>query len=252
MKRVFHKRRLLLALCASVGVMGPPRESRADLFGGDLPLLAGILVQSISTVTTLVEQLNTLRTQITLIRTMLSRLNGQSFTDVSRLLADSELAYSTLMGSVRAIGHTVAAVNRDFNTVFPSDLSHAKNSDFDPLVAGWQTEILGSSLVAARAQTSLATLSKNTTEASAILTRSGAATGQVAQLQAIVQMLAVIQGQTNLLVQALDTAGRVTTDMAASSAAERILSREKKRRNLQNYTSRGAQVRVMPRLPDPH
>jgi conjugal transfer/entry exclusion protein len=64
-------------------------------------------------------------------------------------------------------------------------------------------------------------------------------------MQSIVQMLALMQSQNTKLIQSLATTGRVLTSSAARTAAERQLSREKKRRHLANYTYRGPDVSLM-------
>jgi hypothetical protein len=62
-------------------------------------------------------------------------------------------------------------------------------------------------------------------------------------------MLGVMQAQTLGMAQSMDAASRVTTNMAAASAAEKKLSRERKLRNLVNYTYRGSPVTVLNKLP---
>jgi hypothetical protein len=63
------------------------------------------------------------------------------------------------------------------------------------------------------------------------------------------QQLAVIHTELASLVQNLSTVGRVITDWTAGSVGERMMSRERGRRRLDGYTSRGRPSRVLNRLP---
>jgi conjugal transfer/entry exclusion protein len=156
-----------------------------------------------------------------------------------------------LVEDVESIGYRLDSVNRTFRKVFPStsDLKRVRYADFDPLVGRWQDEIQASALVASRAQSNITWLKQRSDQAADILSRSASAEGQIAQLQAVVQMLGVMQAQSVGMAQSIDAAGRVATNVAAASAAEKQLSRERKRRNLANYTYRGAPVTVLDKLP---
>lgn len=251
-RSILRKPTVLMALLVGLAVSTPVNDAKADLFGGDIPILAGILTQSIQTVLNLVQQLNALKTQITMMKTMLSRLDVSSFSNVMQTIRSSELAYNVLAGDVRSIEYTVNGVNRQFQKIFPSDVSTAKPAEMRATAAGWHSETLGASLVAQRSQSTLSTISNNTDQATAILSRSAGAEGEIAQLQAINQMLGVISSQINSVISVLDTTGRVTADMAGTAASGQVVSIEKKRRNVDNYTDRGPQGPVLPKLPDPH
>jgi conjugal transfer/entry exclusion protein len=251
-KSIVRKPCFVLAVLVGLAVSTPAHQADADLFGGDIPILAGILAQSIQTVTNLVQQLNALKMQITMMKTMLSRLDVSSFSDVMRTIRSTEFAYNTLVGDVRSIEYTINGVNRQFQKIFPSDASTAKPADMRTTAAGWHNETLGAALVAQRSQSTLSTISNNTDQATAVLSRSAGAEGEIAQLQAVNQMLGIISSQLNSMISVLDTTGRVTADMAGTSASGQVVSIEKKRRNVDNYTDRGPQGPVMTKLPDPH
>lgn len=225
------------------------RDAAADLFGGDVAVLSQILIQAIEQTAALGKELTQLEFEVQLMRTLLSSLDAGSYDGVQRLLTGTSANYGSLTQDITALGYTLDAVNRDYRTVYPSDFRTAPAASFDGTSNRWQTEILSAALVAARAQGSLAALQANTDEAVAILQASRAANGDVAQLQAAVQMLGVMQGQLNTLIQALVTTGRVEADVAAATASEKQLSREKRQRNLDGYTDRGAPVQVMSSLP---
>ena len=244
MRRSFSRRTCLATACATLASSALfPGIARAQ-FGGDIIVLGTILAE-------LIKQTTDMMTQISLLRQALSRLDGLSFDTLRGLLIDAQPTYDALVQDVESIGYRLDSVNRTFRKVFPgtSDLKSIRYSDFDPLVGRWQDEIQASALVAARAQSNITWLKQRSDEAADILSRSASAQGQVAQMQAVVQMLGVMQAQTLGMAQSIDAAGRVTTNMAAASAAEKQLSRERKRRNLANYTYRGSPVTVLKKLP---
>jgi P-type conjugative transfer protein TrbJ len=244
MRRSLARRTCLVsAFAVATSAALTPRCAQAQ-FGGDIVILGTILAE-------LIKQTADMFTQISLLRQALSRLDGLSFDTLRGLLVDTQPGYDALVQNVDSIGYRLDAINRSFRKVFPStsDLKSVRYSDFEPLVARWQDEIQASALVAARAQSNITWLKQRSDQAADILSRSASAEGQVAQLQAVVQMLGVMQAQTVGMAKSIDAAGRVTTNLAAASAAEKQLSRERKRRNLANYTFRGAPVTVLKKLP---
>jgi P-type conjugative transfer protein TrbJ len=249
LRRLLPRRHLLLAALAGAAAgLVRPKNARADLFGADVAVLAGILTQAITEVSTLGSMLTTAMSQLELMKTQLSALDPHSFQSLFDLVDDLSLGYDALTSGIQSVGYTLASVNRQFQKEFPSNLSKVPFAQFDSLYGQWQNEILGASEVAERAQTTIAALANDAASAHAILSRSAGASGEVAQLQSVVQMLALMQSQNGTLVQTLATTGRVMTSTAAAGASERQLSREKKKRNLANYTSRGAPVPPM-RMP---
>jgi conjugal transfer/entry exclusion protein len=238
------RRGCLLAVALAALTATP--TARADLFGGDLPLLTGILTQSIAEVSDLGAEIGDIATQIELMRTMLSQLDPSSFSVLSNFLTDATYSLSNLQSGVSAIGYTLGAVDGQFQRQFPSNLAGVAFAQFDGLYNQWASEVLGAAQIAVRAQTEIASIKDQAREATAILANASRAQGEVAQLQAVVQMLGLMQAQNGALVQTLATTGRVLASSAAVAASERQLSREKKRRQLAGYTSRGRPVPPMP------
>lgn len=224
-------------------------DARADLFGVDVGVLTQILAESIQQVAYLIQAVGQLGTQIQLMETTLSRLDGRSYDGIQHLLTDTSNNFSALTRDINAVGYTLDDINRNYRTAFPSTYQMAPTESFEGTRTRWQNEVLSSALVAARAQSELAALQSNTDQAVAIVSASRGAPGEVAQLQAVVQMLGVMQSQMKMLVEDLVTVGRVQTNAAAAAASDRQMSREIHRRNLLNYTDRGAPVPVMTTLP---
>ncbi len=241
--------RLHLAAATFLALLVHPEPAQADMFGGDVAELAAILAETVSQGITLGEQLSQLSAQVTLMRQALARLDASSYASILSLINNTELDYSTLVHDVNSVGFTLTSVNAEFRQAYPSDFSAIAMGDLGSTYGKWQDDIWASTLVAARAQSVLSTLRDNTSNAAAILASSQTAEGTVAQLQSVVQILGVMQSQTNSLIQSLATTGRVVATTAATTASERQLSLEKKKRNLAGYTKRGRQVTVPTKLP---
>lgn len=249
MRSIRQLRFAVATFAASFAVFVAPPLAHADLFGGDVAELAAILAETISQGITLGQQLTQLSEQVNLVRTTLSQLDPASYAAVLSIVNNTYLDYNRLVSDVNSIGYTLESVNSDFRQAFPTDFSQTSMAGVDQLYGRWQQDIWSSTMVAARAQSVLSTLNQNASQAATILSNSASAQGTVAQLQAVVQMLALMQSQTNSLIQSLATTGRVLTTSASVGASERQLSREKKRRNLAGYTRRGSPVSVHTKLP---
>ncbi len=159
------------ALLVGPSLLARENEARADLFGGDVAVLSGILTQSIATVSNLVQMLNSLQSQIAMMRTMLSHLSVSSFSDVMRTIRSSQLAYNVLAGHVRSIEYTINSVNQRYHQIFPDDVSMAKPAEMRATAAGWHQETLGAAQVAQRSQATLSTIQSNTDQATAFLAK---------------------------------------------------------------------------------
>lgn len=241
-------RRRSLMIGAILGPLSIGRPAHAQ-FGADLVALAALLAETIAQGVTLGAQLMQLMQQVEMMKTMLSRLDPASYNAILALINDSNLTYNDLVRDINSIGYTLQSVNTEFKTTFPTNFSKTPISDFDALYGEWQNQIWSSTLVAARAQSVLSTLRQNADNAASIMAASASSSGEIAQLQAVVQMLGVMQSQSNSLITSLASTGRVIATTASTSASERQLSREKKKRNLQNYTKRGTPVTVPNKLP---
>jgi P-type conjugative transfer protein TrbJ len=239
------RRRVLAVTLTLVLQLSGGRGARAQ-FGAEIPFLIGILAQTTSTVANLASMLVTLKEQLDAMNTMLSNLDSSAFDSVSSIVTNTDFSLDALSGDVASMGYTLQSVNSQFLTLYGgSGYAALPTAQFDALYGKWEDEVLSSAQVAARSQATLSTLESSATEAAAILSRSQNSDGQVAQMQSIVQMLGLMQAQNGAVIQSLATTGRVLTSSAARTAAEKQLSREKKRRHLLNYTYRGPDVAPM-------
>jgi P-type conjugative transfer protein TrbJ len=150
------------------------------------------------------------------------------------------------------IRYNLADVNRGFGKLFPKNQAGWKAvqySDFNGHYDGWTAEITSSSLAASRAESALVALDANNRAIQTILANSKDETGEVRQLQLVNQQLAVIHGELSALVQNLATMSRVLSTWAAAAAGEDMMARERSRRRLDGYTSRGKPTNVLTKLP---
>ena len=159
-----------------------PCPPQADLFGGDVPVLVAILTQSIS-------QRHEPRQP--------GRPDGQPGPDddddapagepgiVSRPSSRSSIPpappINSLTWGVRSMSYQLARIDSEYNSLFPAGAppSGASVLQHRAQYQAWNQEVVGASQVAARQQTSLATLDDQATQTQAVLKQSQAAQGEV-------------------------------------------------------------------------
>jgi type IV secretion system protein TrbJ len=239
----------------AVALLAPPAAV------AQVPVIDGTnLVQNIKTalqavqiVANTAQQIQLMQSQIQNQLQTLKSINPTTFAGIQALISQGQFTYAMLQGDVTTIGYNINQVNRDFDLLFPKSQSQWRNigySDFNNYYDRWNGEVTTSSKVAIRAQASISTLDANNRAIASILgTANSSSTGEVRQLQLINQQLSLIHAELGSLVQNLSTVGRVITDWTAGSVGERMMSRERARRRLDGYTSRGRPPRVLNRLP---
>jgi conjugal transfer/entry exclusion protein len=189
---------------------------------------------------------------VIMVEYMKTELSAVSQGDLMALWAfiqTARMSYNQLTNNVRSMAYTIGAIDADFKRLFPSDTSGTTFAQHDQYYNSWNTEVLAASQIAARQQTVLSTLDEQANQADTVLRQSQNASGVVAQLQTVVEMLRLMEGQLLTINQSLATATRVLGDVASADASNRQLSRTKKQESLAGYTNRGAPVAVPHRLP---
>jgi P-type conjugative transfer protein TrbJ len=239
--RSTRRRILLCVLGACCSLVSPVR---ADLFGGDVAVLAAILEQTITQVSQFATQIDQLQAQIRLTHTLLHGIERGDVLSLLQFLRQATLTLSSLVRGVNAIGYRMKAIDLEYNAVYGQSVRGTPPSEFNGMHARWQSEILGSTQVAMRAQTNLESLEDHAKATKKLVDSSTKADGVVAQLQIVVQMLALLDQDLLSLQRTLDTGSRVVASVAASGASEKQLVQERKRLNLENYTDRGAPAPV--------
>ena len=253
MKLLSRRRALSGALACSVLArqMTLATSARADFWGGDLPLLAAILAQSIIQVSNLASMLTQLINQVNMMTTMLKAVGSGSFPALLNFIAAAHNSYNTLTYGVHSMTYSLARIDAEYKQLFPGDQPAPGTTvaQHKEQYRAWHREVVGASQIAARQQTNLATLDDHAAKTQAILQQSQNADGIVAQLQLITQMIGITNAQLILMNQTLSTTGRVLTDVAASGASERQLSLAKKDDSRAGYTDKGRHVVVPRKLP---
>jgi hypothetical protein len=225
--------------------------ARADLFGGDVAVLGAILTQAISTASSLVNLVLQTANQVRMMTTLLEQASKGSFPAIIGFINAARSTYSTLTWGVRSMSYQIARIDSEYNTLFPpgSPPSHTLVAQHRAQYQAWNQEVVGASQVAARQQTSLSTLDNQATQTQTVLKQSQSASGEVAQLQLIAQMIGITNSELLVLNQTLATTGRVLTDMAAQTASTQQLSLGKSDDVRSGYTDKGTPVSVPSTLP---
>jgi type IV secretion system protein TrbJ len=210
-------------------------------------------LQTVQVVMNTLQQIQLMQSQIQNQLQTLKSINPTTFSGLQTLINQGQFTYAMLQGDLSTIGYDMNLINRNFDKLFPRSQASWKTtsySDFNNYYDQWNSEITTSSKAAVRAQASLSTIDTNNRAIASILASSNSSsTGEVRQLQLVNQQLALIHTELASLVQNLSTVGRVITDWTAGSVGESMMSRERGRRRLDGYTSRGNPSRVLKKLP---
>jgi P-type conjugative transfer protein TrbJ len=234
--------------CVWVLVIGVARSGRAQV-----AVLDGTnLVQTTSTAISTAHMLENAIQQVQLMQQTLKSVDPTSVSSLQNLISEGQLSYQVLRGDMNALGFGLGDVNSGFDRLFPKDKTSwgkVRYSDYDSYYTGWNSEITGSAKLAERAQSSVLLIEGNNRAIAQILGQSASATGEVRQLQLMNQQLALIHARLGDLIQNIAAMGRMTSNMAASAAGEKLLLREAKLRRRDGYTNRGQPARTLNRLP---
>jgi P-type conjugative transfer protein TrbJ len=242
------KRRVLQWLSAAIVVVATTRVGQAQVAVHD----ASNLIQTTSTAIATARMVQGMIQQIQLMRQTLESIDPRSFAGLETLLMQGQMDYRTLTNDVNALSFVLTNVSRSFDRIFPKDKTawqSVRYSDYDNYYTQWNGEITASAQISARAQSAMSSVENNNRAVAAILSQSATAAGEIRQLQLINQQLGLIHSRLGDLVQNIATMGRVTAEMAASSAGEKLLRRQAKQNRLDGYTNRGRAPSTLPRIP---
>jgi hypothetical protein len=170
------------------------------------------------------------------------------------LLDDIVLSERLIRSNTQQINYSIETVSRQYHRVFPNEaaIKDTSSADRTAVGRGWQNELHQSALAAERSQTTLARLDSNTRAAQSLLDRSQASGepgqgSQLAALQAVVQMLGVINSDVATLattiaaterVNTLATTGQVTDDAGAAERRRQLLQRYDRSESIPDVDSR--------------
>lgn len=208
------------------------------------------LVQSILKIINMVRNVSNQASQITHQYTMISN----QLTQLQRLSGDWS-AYNNLLKAIGVdlkeltgcsldeIGY-FSNINSNWKNFFPDDFSQLSMDEWDTYISKWDTLLKGVAQNAAVAQKSMGRVQENTLRAQEVLTKAEAAEGEVAQMQALNQQVALSTAALNDLMTVSATTGRVLASGAAREAAEREVGRAASDNLLKNYTDKGTPAQI--------
>jgi len=248
-------RRKILSGALACGVfaeiLARSAPAEADLWGADIPILTGILTQTISQALSLINLVTQTINQVRLMTTLLQKVGSGSFPALIAFIGAARSTYNSLTWGVRSMSYQLARIDAEYNALFPSGPPPTKTSvtQHRAQVQAWNQEVVGASQIAARQQTALSTLDDNAKQTQSVLSQSQTGSGVVEELQLVVQMIAITNSELLVLNQTLATVSRVLTDTAALGASERQLSLGKADDARDGYTDKGPPVTVPSTLP---
>jgi hypothetical protein len=252
--KILQRRRLMsgaigCGALAALGVSASPAQ--ADLFGGDLALLTGILTQSIAQASSLANMVIQTINEVRMLTTLLHQVASGSFPALIAFVQNAQATYSMLTAGVQSMTYRMARIDAEYQKLFPSGAPPQGTSvaQHRAQYMAWNQEVVGAGQIASRQQTTLATLDSQASQTQNILQQSKSASGVVEELQLIAQMIGVTNSELTLLNQTFATTSRVLTDMAATGASERQLSLGKSDDVRSGYTDKGVAVPVPHSLP---
>jgi len=252
MRAVTRRRLIALGGGALLGELTSASSARADLFGGDLPLLAAILGNTVTMVVQMISMLTQIGYQVKMLQTMIQGLDHPSFASIVSFINTARYSFNSLTWGMRSMGYTMQRIDGEYQKLFPGDVPPPGTTvaQHRQTLQSWHQEVVGAAQVAARQQTSLETLEQHATKTQDLLNQSDAHGGEVAsQLQIIAQLIGITNTELNVLNQTLATTARVLTNSAAAGASERQLSLAKSDDARDGYTDKGLPVVVPHTLP---
>jgi hypothetical protein len=248
--RLVRPRFLLLVGVVLLATGLVPRPARAQL-STDAALLAKLLFQEQQAVSELTSILTQLQQAYALSQQALTTRPESEIGYALGILRASQNDYNTVVGSTQSIGFQVNAIHNAFVALYPpaGTLQTMSTAQYDTVSGQAQAEVLASSEIAARAQTSLAQIQTQTEMAMQALQNSNGLETITGQIQLVLQLVSVMQADFAALIQNLAATGRVLTNDAAGKASGQQMAHERTRRNRLHYTDRGQTVSVPNKLP---
>jgi len=154
---------------------------------------------------------------------------------------------------VRSMGYTIERVNARFRQLYPDDraVKNMTPRQAETTAREMNQELYESSLVAARAQTTLRGIEDNNAAARNILSQSEGNDSQVAQLQSALQMLALMHDNLVNINRLISSSGRISSNQAVSAVTMRRIENERAAQMANDYVKSEAIPEVDSRLLHP-
>ena len=230
--------RAAVVLCAlAAGALDCEQQAHAT--GYPVIDIAG-LGQAVVQVTDTIAQVATMKQQLDRLRRDTALLKPRAYGDVLTTLRRNQSNYRRVINQVTRLGNNLDRLESRYKKLFPSEeeLAQASPRERTRIAAAMHQEVHQTALQAMKAQSSLREIEADSAAAARIVEGSGRNESQVAQLQMAVQLLSLMHGHLNRLLQVTATAGRVTATVAASSVTERRLRSSRQGPLLDGYKSK--------------
>jgi len=162
---------------------------------------------------------------------------AQRLTDLPESPQEVLSQYRSLTSDVNMIGYRIATVTRQYRQIFPDEqaVRNTPSADMARLGETWDRELYMSSLAAERSQATLSSIEGNTRTTTQLLERSNGSSSAVAQLQALVHMIELINSDLEQLSLTLAATERVNSSLAATGASSRDATAERQNRLLEQF-----------------
>ncbi len=235
-------KRRILSLLTGVIMLLPFMQVQAAISVIDISNLSRNTVTSIQMVQDVAHQVTQIQNQIRQYEALLEslkRLDKSTYHQVKNLVRAQTDDYNQIFGDIDKIGFGLNDIGNQFNQLFPAD-SNWENipyASYGGYYKNWTEMLKESAETAMKAQSVVERTIDYNSEIEEILKSSEAAGGEVRQLQAQNQMIAVLSQQMSDLTTALAANGRVASSAAAKAAAEEEAKRAKNRMVTQSLLS---------------
>ncbi|AWK88608.1 type IV secretion system protein [Azospirillum thermophilum] len=164
----------------------------------------------------------------------LQTLGGGNFGELNGNLTQQVGQLNAVMNRVQGIGYQLGGIEQEFNQLFPAgtDWQSVPTEDVTPYYQRWSAQLQDASRTAMDSQGVVRNVQRNVSAAQGILADAQASDGEVRQLQATNEMLALLATQLGDMTMTMATTGRVTASAAAAAQAKADAEDELRRRFL--------------------
>lgn len=188
-------------------------------------------------ITQVANQMEQISNQVQMIENQartLQTLGGGSFGELNGNLSQQVGQLNAVMNRVQGIGYQLGGIEQEFNQLFPpgTNWQSVPTQDVAPYYQRWSSQLQDASRTAMDSQGVVRNVQRNVSAAQGILADAQASDGEVRQLQATNEMLALLATQLGDMTMTMATTGRVTASAAAAAQTRSDVEAELQRRFL--------------------
>lgn len=247
----------IVAMLICLSVLAPTTSAFAGIPVMDLSNFAQNLIAAIQSILSVINDGTQLVNQGRQISNQLKSLDslGSSMFGTVNALSDSNVRdLNDLLSNAQSIKFNANQVGAQFDSMFPPETEWSSvpieqyGSEFDK----WNNDLSDAARFSMHAQTVVNRVRDNYGRIKQILDQSDGADGEVRQIQAANQSLAVVSSQLGDITQTLVAGQRVTSTTAAVAASEKRAKAEASGRLRKDYTDVGPNPAVVSSLPTPN